>query len=100
MLKTNRLLAGFAIAAAAVGSTVATATTASAERVEGTSGCITYSYDDGNVSTTVYYHNVCNHGATVIVESTCTENRIDLGVDEHGHYVLDVCDVKSIRGSA
>ena len=100
MRKTTRVLVGTAIAVAAVTAGVGTAATASAEKITGTTGCFNYSYGDGGVSTTVYYHNLCNHNATVIIESTCTEHSFDVGADRKGNYTLDICDVRSIRGSA
>ncbi|KUL27096.1 hypothetical protein [Streptomyces regalis] len=51
------LLAGVAVATPAQAATKA--------KHEGRSGCFNYSWGDGVSTTTVYYHNICNHKATI-----------------------------------
>lgn len=55
----SQVLAGIAIAAASVGVPVAAAPAASAEA--DVTGCFSYSYEEGNATTTVYYHNRCEN---------------------------------------
>ncbi|MGW4772219.1 hypothetical protein ACWEO2_29800 [Nocardia sp. NPDC004278] len=102
MRKTNRLLAGIAIAVASIGCTVATAATASAER--GESGCFSYSYEPGTFTTTVYYHNRCGVMRKLTIyrasNSPCNDDKIELYIegDAKGNEVVRCGDVTQVVG--
>ncbi|MFD8913821.1 hypothetical protein [Streptomyces sp. NPDC059575] len=57
---TSVLLAGLAVATPAQAAQMSAAADHS-----GRSGCFNWSYGDGISTTTVYYHNICSHTATI-----------------------------------
>ena len=54
----------------------------------GTSGCFNWSWSDGNITTTVYYHNVCGSTETLDIwwktGSTYTLHAVTAGAGVHG----------------
>ncbi|WP_345498048.1 hypothetical protein [Nocardia callitridis] len=63
-------------------STIAAAGTAAAER--GAGDCISYSYEPGSMTTTVYYHNRCDVTRKLTIyrasNSPCDDGKIELHV--------------------
>ncbi|MFD9130765.1 hypothetical protein [Kitasatospora sp. NPDC059571] len=96
-----------AVAAIAAASILGTSGAAGAAEVSprsyhsGTSGCFNWSWSDGNVSATVYYHNVCSSTQTIDIwwrtGSVRTLRAISVGADGHGSH-KENGTVDSIQG--
>ncbi len=100
VMRIVKIATVFAMAAAGLG--IATGT-ASADR--GVSGCISWSFDeqDDNATVTVYYHNRCNHPATITVRTrgnptVCSDWTKNLAADEKDNETF-VCAPRDVIGS-
>lgn len=61
----NRVTKFVATALVVPAAILASTGTASASTHRGTSGCFNWSWADGTISATVYYHNTCNRTETI-----------------------------------
>ncbi|NEW37438.1 hypothetical protein GV794_27295 [Nocardia cyriacigeorgica] len=102
MRTAHRVVTSLAIAATSIGLTLATAPAASAE--EGVSGCISYSYHPGTLTTTVYYRNRCDVPRHVYIHRVGNQGTCDSVItirvpgNKKGNEVVRCGEVKEVIG--
>ncbi|MGH1554466.1 hypothetical protein ACRAWF_28590 [Streptomyces sp. L7] len=64
-------------------------TTVAAAKATGSDSCFNYSYDPGTVSTTVYFHNTCNHTRIIYLHWFLTNDQILVKAHAKGHKKRD-----------
>jgi hypothetical protein len=86
MRRTAKILAAALLAAG--GLAVAAGSASAAERGETANGCVSYSYDEGWVTTTVYYNNRCStpRTFTIYYNDGCGNKTITVPGNTKGHY--------------